>query len=161
MATIKNPYPRCSRDQFPMVQIGDRQQCVVEYLDRRIGQKQIVDAYEDEGITYYVFENGYELPLLCFCCAKPLVIDDIDKLRQDMKGRRLKSMSVETVEASDGDDFIEFSLEFSPKGIELDNKLQPIAPEAAARMKLAAKEEVRQKQSSKKKNRTRTKKGFG
>lgn len=161
MATIKNPYPLCNRDEFPMVQIGGQQQCVAEYLDKHIGRKKIVDTIEYDDIAYYVFENDYKLPLLCFCCAKPLVIDDIDKLRRDMRGRRLESMAVETVEAPDGDDFLEFQLEFSPKGIELQNRIQPIAPEAAARMHLPKSEKSNQKLSKRKRSQHNKRKGFG
>lgn len=134
MKTVKNPYPLCHRDGFPMVKIGNKQQCVAEYLDKHIGQKKIIDTVQHDEITYYVFENGWELPLLCFCCGKPLVIAELEKLRRDMRGRRLESMAVGSVGAPDDGEFLEFQLEFSHKGFETQGVVQSIAPEAAARI---------------------------
>lgn len=161
MTTVKNPYPLCIRDEFPMVKIGNQKQCVAEYLDKHIGKKKIVDVVQQEAIIYYIFENGYELPLLCFCCATPLVEKNLDKLRRQMRGRRLESMAVETVPASDGGNFLEFQLEFSQKGIELQGVTQAIAPEAAARMRHPKPNPVNQPSSKNKGTQHRKKRGFG
>lgn len=161
MTTVKNPYPLCTRDEFPMVKIGNKPQCVAEYLDKHIGQKKIVDVVQHKTIIYYVFENGYELPLLCFCCATPLVEKDLDKLCHHMRGRRLESMAVETVPASDGGDFLEFQLELSQKGIELQGFTQAIAPEAAARMRHPRPNQANQLLSKNKGTQHRKKRGFG
>lgn len=135
MAGIKNPYPLCDRDQFPMVTIGDQQQCVAEYLNTHIGQQKIVDVVQRQEITYYVFENRYQLPLLCFCCGVPLVMTKgLDQLRQDMCGRRLESMYLDTAPGADGGEFLEFQLEFSSRVGEQQGVIQSIAPEAAAQM---------------------------
>lgn len=161
MTMVKNPYPLCTRDEFPMVKIGNGQRCVAEYLDKHIGQKKIVDVVQHETIIYYVFENGYELPLLCFCCATPLVEKNLDKLRRHMRGRRLESMAVETVPATDGGDFLQFQLEFSLKGIELQGVTQAIAPEAAARMRLPKSNKANQRLFKNKGTQYRKKRGFG
>ena len=52
-----------------------------------------------------------------------------------MRGRRLESISVGTVSAPNGGAFLDFQLEFSPKGFKLSGVTQSIAPEAAARMR--------------------------
>lgn len=136
MANVKNPYPLCFRDQFPMVKIGNQQQCVAEYLDHHLGQKKIVDVVQHQDTTYYVFENQYELPLLCFCCGVPLQRSEaLEQLRREMCGRRLESMSVGTATASDGEEFLEFQLEFSARGGEEQGVTQSLAPEAAAQLR--------------------------
>lgn len=161
MTTVKNPYPRCARDEFPMVKIGNKQQCVAEYLDKHIGQQKIIDVVQHEDIIYYVFENRYELPLLCFCCATPLVDKDLDRLRRNMRGRRLESMAIETVPAAEGGDFLEFQLEFSQKGVELQGVTQAIAPEAAARMRRPNSNKARKRLLKGKGDQRRGQRGFG
>ena len=161
MATVKNPYPLCKRDQFPMVQIGNKHQCVAEYLDKHIGQKEIVDVVQREEIIYYVFENKYEVPLLCFCCGVPLAVAELDELRHEMCGRRLESMSLDKAEAPGGGEFLEFQLEFSKKGLESQGVTQSIAPEAAVQMRHPSIGKFGEPLFKKKSSRPTQKRGFG
>lgn len=109
--------PACERDGFPMLIINGRLECVVEYLDRYIGQQKIIDVIKQGEIYYYVFANGYQLPLLCFCCNRPLVISNLIKTRQNMLGRRLVAMAMETKRFENGQELEELILQFSKKGI--------------------------------------------
>jgi hypothetical protein len=109
--------PTCERDGFPKVKIGGRWECVVEYLDRCLGQRQVVDLVLREGTTYLAFENGHELPVLCPDCGKPMSFDSFEGARRDMRGRRLESMAQRVVTMADGRKFVEFRLEFSRKGL--------------------------------------------
>jgi hypothetical protein len=136
MAQVKNPYPRCEHDGFPMVKIKGRLHCAAEYIDRCIGQQPVIDVIQRDQTTYYVFENGHELPLLCFCCAKPLATMDLAKTRRDLQGRRLDSMSVGTVPHESGQDFLQFGLEFSGQGwLFSKGVFVPVAPEVAVKMR--------------------------
>jgi len=67
MENVQSSYRTCKRDGFPMLEIDGRWECLAEYLDRCIGQQAIVDLIKRGKTFYYVFENGHELPLLCFC----------------------------------------------------------------------------------------------
>jgi len=108
----------CPKDGFPMRHIRGKWRCVAEYLDERIGGRAITDVVQRDDTVYYVFENGYELPLLCYCCGKPLVITaGIASEKRRMIGRRLQAMSVVPVTLEDGLEATQFSLEFTPKGI--------------------------------------------
>lgn len=133
MAKVKNPYPLCERDGFPMIKIDSQLQCVAEYLDRCIGQQKVVDLVQRGKTDYYVFENGHELPLLCCCCRKPLVTKDPDKARRNIRDRRLESMSIGLRELDDVE-VMEFHLEFSKKGVLSREVYTAVAPEAALRM---------------------------
>jgi hypothetical protein len=82
-----------------MVKINGRWECAAEYLDRCLGQQPVVDLVQRGRTVYYVFENGHQLPMLCFCCGTPLVYDDLERSRRDMRGRRLEKMSVGLVTA--------------------------------------------------------------
>ena len=73
MAEVKNPYPLCERDGFPMIKTDGQLQCVAEYLDRCIEHQKVVDLIQRGKTIYYVFENGHELAMLCFCCGESLV----------------------------------------------------------------------------------------
>jgi hypothetical protein len=106
--------PTCERDGFPKLKINGHLECVAEYLDRCIGYQPIVDVVQHGKITYYVFANGHELPLLCSCCGGPLV--ETEKGSQDMRGRRLESMVPGVVRLDDGRQVDELILEFSNKG---------------------------------------------
>jgi hypothetical protein len=86
-------------------------------------------------MTYYVFENAHELPLLCLCCGSPLILSDLEKEREDIRGRRLDAMPWDTVEGSEGKEAVEFHLEFSPKGIDGEGIWVAVALEAAARLR--------------------------
>jgi len=134
MAQVKNPYPLCEHDGFPMVKIKGRLHCAAEYIERCIGQQPVLDVVQRGQTTYYLFENDHELPLLCFCCAKPLTTMDLAETRRDMQGRRLDSMSVGTVQHESGEEFLQFCLEFSGKGWLSKGVFVPVAPEVAAKM---------------------------
>lgn len=135
MAQVKNPYPRCQHDGLPMVKIKGRLHCAAEYIDRCIGQQPVIDVIQRGQTTYYVFENSHELPLLCFCCADPLATIDLAETRRDMQGRRLDSMSLETVYNESGDELSQFCLEFSGKGWFSKALFVPLAPEVAVKMR--------------------------
>ena len=131
---VEETYPKCKRDGFPMLKIKGRWQCVAEYLDRCIGQQRVVDLIEQGDTVYTVFENGHELPMLCFCCGTPLEYKDLEQSRRDMRGRRLESMSVDMVTVEDGSEVLQFALEFSKKGLS-PGVCVPVAVEAAARLR--------------------------
>ena len=78
-----------------------------------------------------------------------------------MRGRRLESMAVETVPAPDGGNFLEFQLEFSQKGIELQGFTQAIAPEAAAKMRHPEPSQANPLLSKNKGTQHRKRRGFG
>ena len=128
-------YPTCKRDGFPMLKIKGRWQCVAEYLDRCIGQQRVVDLIQQGDTVYTVFENGHELPMLCFCCGRPLVYDDLERSRRDMRGRRLEAMSFDMVTVRDGSEVLQFRLEFSKKGLLSQRVCVPVAVEVAARLR--------------------------
>ena len=90
---------------------------MAEYLDRCLGQHAVVDVLQEQDTVYYVFDDGHALPLLCCCCGEPLVFQDIAKTRQDMRGRRLEGMSSGEAVLDNGQTVIEFTLEFSAKGL--------------------------------------------
>ena len=136
MASEERTYRMCKRDGFPMLKIDGRWECVAEYLDRCIGGQRIVDLVQRGKTFYYVFENGHELPLLCFCCGESLVSESPERSRRDMRGRRLKSMSVGMVTLKDGSERLQFRLEFSGKRLLwLRGIGEAVAIEAAARMR--------------------------
>ena len=135
MAQIKNPYPLCQHDGFPMVKIKGRLHCAAEYLDRCIGQQHVIEVIQRNQTTYYGFENGHQLPLLCFCCARPLVTMELAETQHDMQGRRLVSMSVGTVYNEAGEELLQFRLEFSGKGWFSKTLFVPVAPEVAVKMR--------------------------
>ncbi|MFC1719334.1 hypothetical protein ACFL6S_37135, partial [Candidatus Poribacteria bacterium] len=96
-----------------MLIIHGRWECVSEYLDRCVGMKTVVDMIQRGKTVYHVFEDGHELPLLCFCCGESLEFDDLEKSREDMRGRKLESMSWEQVPLDNGAEACQFRLEFS------------------------------------------------
>ena len=124
----------CKRDGFPLVQIGDRWECVAEYLDRCIGGQRIIDVTQRDETIYYVFESGHELPLLCFCCNTPLLVKNPKKERRQMRGRRLESMSMEPVLLNDGTEMLQFRLELSKKRLEPSGRAVVVSVESAAQM---------------------------
>lgn len=126
----------CKRDGFPMVKIKGRWKCVAEYLDFCIGSQHVTDVVQRGETSYFVFESGHELPLLCFCCDTPLVVKDLEKMRGDMSGRRLESMSVGIVTLQDDSQTLQFRLEFSGKGLLGRQGVdEPISIQAAAQMR--------------------------
>ncbi len=104
--------PRCRRDNFPMVEIDGKMECVVEYIDRCIGQQPVVDIVERDKTVYYVFANGHQVPMLCSCCGSPLVYRELERPRQKIVGRRLDAMSINVQVLSDGRQYEELVLEF-------------------------------------------------
>ena len=108
----------CKRDGFPEVIINGNIQCVAEYLNRCIGLKKITDVVQRDEELFYIFENGHELPLFCFCCDYPLVSKDLARSKEEVVGRRLESMSWEMVSVEDSEEAIEFYLELSTQGNE-------------------------------------------
>jgi hypothetical protein len=128
-------YPTCKHDGFPLVTIDGHLQCVAEYLDRCIGQKRVVDMVQRDEAAYYVFEDGHELPLLCFCCGEALTVFDLDKSRQNIHGRRLKAMAMGSVELTDGRELPQFRLVFSTKGLFSSELIEPLSPEVAVQMR--------------------------
>ncbi|MBL7063328.1 MAG: hypothetical protein ISS49_03845 [Anaerolineae bacterium] len=131
----KKPYRTCPRDGYPLVKINGRWECVAEYLDRCIGQKTVVDVVRKENTTYYVFENGHELPLLCFCCDSPLIVENIEETRRDMKGRRLDGLRVVQVELKDGTEMPQLHLLFSKKSLLGDGMYDAVSLQVAAQMR--------------------------
>jgi hypothetical protein len=132
----QSSYPLCPNDGFPMVEIDGRPECCVEALDRCVGQRTVVDVVQRGQTTYYVFENGHELPLLCGCCGQGLLVRDLEKEREKVCGRRLEAMSIGTaVLEKDGREYDELILEFSKSGIFSGPLHVPVAFEVAARLR--------------------------
>lgn len=132
---VKTSYPTCENDGFPMLKIHGNLHCVGEYLDRCIGGKEVVDLIRRGKTTYYVFEDGHELPMLCFCCGNPLLHQSLAQARRQMCGRRLESMSFSVGKVASGREVIEFKLEFSKKGWLSLKTDRVVAPEVAARLR--------------------------
>lgn len=155
----QSSYPLCPNDGFPMVEIDDQLECCVEALDRCVGQRTVVDVVQRGKTTYYVFDDGHELPLLCGCCGQGLLVNDLEAERKKICGRRLEAMSIETsVLEKDGREFDELVLEFSKLGIFSQPLHVPVAFEVAARLRHpAAGPKRRQVSTSKKKARSRRK----
>lgn len=94
----KHTYPLCEHGHFPMVMIDGRWQCAAKYLDRCLGLKYVVDMVQRDHVAFYVFEDGHELPLPCFCCGTSLTVFDLDRSRRQIRGRRLKQLSMSQVD---------------------------------------------------------------
>ncbi|MDY7076597.1 MAG: hypothetical protein SXV54_06685 [Chloroflexota bacterium] len=134
MTGDKQTIRTCKRDGFPLVKINGRWECVAEYLDYCIGGQRIVDLVQCDEKFYYVFENGHELPLFCFCCDEALVIKNLRKERRYIRRRRLESMSVGPVPLKDGTEMLQFCLELSKKGIQPSGIAVPISTKSAVQM---------------------------
>ncbi|MDI7276948.1 MAG: hypothetical protein QME94_13300, partial [Anaerolineae bacterium] len=100
------PWPTCERDGFPKLKIGGRWECVVEYLDRCLGQQQVVDLVLRGDTIWFVFENGHELPVLCPDCGNPIEFGNLESARRDIRGRRLESMAQRIVRMKDGSEYL-------------------------------------------------------
>jgi hypothetical protein len=122
----------CKRDGFPLVKIDDRWECVAEYLDRCVGVQRIVDVTQRDEKIYHVFESGHELPLLCFYCDTPLLVENPRTERRHMRGRRLESMDVEPVLLNDGTEMLQFRLELSKKRLEPSSRAVAVSVESAS-----------------------------
>ena len=128
-------YRECEQDGFPMLRIRGRWECVGEYLNRCIGMKRVIDVIKRGDTVYYVFEDMHELPLLCFCCGEPLVVSDLGKTRQNMRGRKFESMSYGPVPVDDeGTEVYQFCLEFSGKTPLSLGTHTPVSVEVAAQL---------------------------
>jgi len=109
----------CEQDGFPILRINGHQQCLGEFTDHCLGRIKITDVVLRAGTMYYVFEDGHQLPLLCFCCGKPLASHDALGEADRMRGRKLKTYGWDTVEVEGGRTVIDFQLEFTRKFWEL------------------------------------------
>lgn len=118
-----------------MVRINGRWECVAEYLDRCIGQQKIADVVQRKNTMYYVFENGHEVPLLCFCCDSPLVCDNTEEMLRDMQGRRLDELKVVLVELEDGTEVAQLHLLFSKRSLLGQGIYEAVSLQVAARMR--------------------------
>jgi len=89
--------------------------CLAETFDQCIGSQVLTDILfqADTHITYYVFESGHQLPMLCGCCGQPLVYDHLDAVRADMVSRRLEAFELQDSELEDGTPISDVVLKFS------------------------------------------------
>lgn len=129
------PWPTCPRDGFPLVTIGGKQECVAEYLDRCIGGEAIIGIVQRRQTYYYVFENGHELPLLCFCCGNPLEVKNLAGSRSEMRGRRLESLFIEEVEEEDARILPRLMLVFSSQGPASEEIVDGVSPQVAVKLR--------------------------
>jgi hypothetical protein len=103
-----------------MVKIRGKWTCSAEFMDNCVGREPLSDVVLRKGTVYLVFENGHEVPLLCPHCEEPWDIEDLDKYRRQMVGRRLVSMLHSEIPAEGedqgvGEVYYRFTMEFSPK----------------------------------------------
>jgi hypothetical protein len=126
-------YPLCPDDGFPLIIVDDELACCFELLNRCLGQRVVVDVVRRGKITYYVFDDGHELPLLCGCCGGGLNVDDLAKERKDICGRRFTGMSISSKVIEEEDrEYDQLVLEFSKKGMFSKPLQVPVAFEVAA-----------------------------
>jgi hypothetical protein len=118
-----------------MVRILGHWVCAAEYLDHCLERKRVVDVVQLKGVSYYVFEDGHKLPLLCFCCGDPLDMVDPKRGRKNIVGRRLEGMSLAIVTMDDGRELEQFRLEFSKKGVFSKAVYTPVSPLVATGMR--------------------------
>jgi hypothetical protein len=157
-----NSYPLCPNDGFPMIEINGRLECCVEALNRCVGLQKVVDVVQRDQTTFYVFEDGHELPLLCGCCGHGLVVKDLEQERQRLRGRRLESMSIGTsVIEKDKREYDELILEFSKLGLFAKPLHIAVAFEVAAQLRHPGVKKTLPpgKNRTQKKNRSGKKKG--
>jgi len=114
----------CEHDGFPILLINGHRQCLGEFADHCLGRVEIADVVQRGSTTYYVFEDGHKLPLLCFCCGKPLALSNPEIEPKRMKGRKLKTIGWEPAQLNNGRDGGALLLEFSRrfwewKGVEV------------------------------------------
>lgn len=129
-------YPPCPNDGFPLIDLNGRLECCVEALNRCVGLQKVVEVVQRDQTTYYVFEDGHELPLLCGCCGQGLVVKDLEQERKRVCGRRLEAMSIgTTMIEKDKREFDELILEFSKQGIFSKPLYIPVAFEVAAQLR--------------------------
>jgi len=131
----ENISPVCPRDGFPMLHLNGKLQCSVEYIARCVGDQRVVDMVQQGRITYYIFENGHQLPLLCACCGQGLRVPDVIAECKQMQGRRLEAMRLEQRVTKRGRHFNELVLEFSKSGFFSRALAQPVSFEVAVKMR--------------------------
>ncbi len=105
----------CEKDGFPILNINGEQQCLAEFMDHCLGRKKITDVVKRTGTLYYVFENGHELPILCYCCGEPRDCPDLQAEHKHMRGRIMKAMTWTTKQLQQGGEVIDFRMKFSLK----------------------------------------------
>lgn len=132
--TQDNQIQECERDGFPILELNGEPHCLAEFVNFCIGRKKIIDVVLRSDTLYYVFENRHELPLLCYCCGQPLAGYDLQLERQQMRGRRLESMSWAPETLEDGRVVIDYQLEFSSKHGETEPLILQTSVQSAARM---------------------------
>jgi len=110
------PAPVCPDDGFPLILINGRMQCTAERLNNCISGRSIVDVIRQKNIVYFVFDNGYKLPLLCGCCHAPLQIDSLAEERHNMVGKHLHEIWIEHQHMKDGQTYHELGLGFVAEG---------------------------------------------
>ena len=103
----------CKNDGFPSIIIDNSRQCVAEYLNRCIGHKKITDVVTQDNGLVYIFENGHELPIFCYCCDTPIEIEDLAYSKEKVLGRHLHSMSWDYAPDDNGEDQVKFFLELA------------------------------------------------
>ncbi len=132
----ESSYPTCPTHGFPMITINGQLKCSLEALDHCLGHKKVTDVVQRGKITYYIFEDGHELPLLCGCCGQGLVIEDVAHERKQVCGRRLEGIFIsEPVNQPNKPEFNELILEFSRLGIFSKPMYIPVAFEVAAQLR--------------------------
>jgi hypothetical protein len=116
---------QCSEHGCPMIQIGNDYVCVFEYVDSCIGNQQVVDVITDIGAgstetDLLVFENGWQLPLLCPACGGPIQTcdeeGDATAFLEAIVGLYLTALSYLPAEGSE-----------SPEGLALSFAVEPDA----------------------------------
>jgi hypothetical protein len=127
--------PFCPRDGFPLLKINGKLECSAEYIDRCVGGQAVVDVVLRGPTTYYVFENGHQVPLLCGCCGSSLSVPDLALERKQARGRRLESMSMAPQVTEDGREYAVLCLEFSKVGLFSKGLSLPVSFEVAARLR--------------------------
>jgi len=126
-------YPLCPDDGFPLIMVDNELTCCFEGLNHCLGRREVVDVIKRGKTTYYVFNDGHELPLLCGCCGQSLQVDDLAGALEEVRGRRLTGMSMETriIEEEDRE-YEQLVLEFSKPGLFSRIMRLPVAFEVAA-----------------------------
>ncbi len=128
-------YPLCPDDGFPLVMVDNELTCCFEALNYCLDQKKVVDVIQRNKTTHYVFEDGHQLPLLCGCCGNGLHFDDLAKVRNNIRGRHLIGMSMETISMAEEDrEYQELVLEFSKQGLFTKTKRVSVAFEVIAEL---------------------------
>ncbi len=129
-------YPICPNDGFPLIDINGRLECCLEALDHCLGQQKVVDVVQRRETTYYVFEDGHALPLLCGCCGQGLRVNDLEQERKRVCGRRLEAVSIgAAVIEAEKREYNEFILKFSKLGYFSQPLRVSVAFEVAAQLR--------------------------